>query len=75
MVELTQQAFDRIAEMAKNAIKERDVAREALKRIHDKYDAYRAKGVGPAPVQYQGVVDAINQSREAIVFNAEESGQ
>lgn len=31
MTELTQQAFDRLSELAKNAIKERDVAREALR--------------------------------------------
>lgn len=33
MTELTQQAFDRISEIARNAIKERDVAREALSEL------------------------------------------
>jgi hypothetical protein len=40
-----------------------DVA--SLRRIIAAYDAYRGRGVAPAPGEYQGLVDAINAARRA----------
>ena len=43
-------------------------ARAALTKITTTYDAYRRRGVAPAPVEYADLVDAIeaNTSRDAL---------
>lgn len=38
----------------------------ALAKIIRAYDAYRARGVIPAPAQYQAVVDAIHEARKIM---------
>lgn len=37
--------------------------RAALKRITETYDAYRRRGVNPAPAEYADLVDAIEAAR------------
>lgn len=39
---------------------------EALARIVNTYDAYRQRGVSPAPAEYADLVAAINAAREAL---------
>lgn len=69
MTELTQQAFDRLSELAKNAIKERDVAREALRLA---VNAMRA------PLdEWKGEVErkALDAAHAALNYSAEEPSQ
>ena len=40
-------------------------ARAVTRRIVSAYDAYRRRGVNPAPAEYQSVVDAIDAARAA----------
>jgi hypothetical protein len=40
--------------------------RDALSKIVGAYDAYRRRGVAPAPVEYAAVVDAIDRARSAL---------
>lgn len=42
------------------------VLREALQTIINAYDAYRGRGVSPAPTEYGGLVDAIHRARAAL---------
>jgi hypothetical protein len=39
---------------------------EALRLIVDRYDAYRRRGVSPAPTEYADVVEAIESARAAL---------
>ena len=50
--------------MAERAEAERDALRAGLDRIVSAYDAYRGKGVLPAPNQYAMLVAAIDAAKE-----------
>lgn len=50
---------------AERARRERDALRAKLDRITTAYDAYRGKGVMPAPAHYADLVIAIDEARKA----------
>ena len=51
-----------------------EAAESATARVVATYDAYRRRGVSPAPVEYSQVVEAIEDARDVLGPNVEFSG-
>lgn len=64
--ERTQGAWQAWGHAASNWRESRDIAVRLLREVVATYDAYRRRGVAPARVEYEQVVEAIESARRGL---------